>query len=265
MNINSTDLQKIFNKEILNKKIKINNVTINSKEVTAKSIFFAIKGKNTDGHYFVKEVIKKGSKVIVVKNNFRVPKNNLHKFIKVRSPIRYLENFAKYQRLTSQGKFVGITGSFGKTTLKYMLSFVLEQNGRTFSSPKSFNNHFGLPLSLSNTPKNSQFNIFELGMSNAGEIDKLSQILRPDIGVITNIGPAHLKNLKNLKAVCLAKAEIMNHIQKNGYIVLNKDDFYFNTLFKIANNKKLKIITFSKSKKANVQLLKIIKKKIIIK
>ena len=261
MNINSTDLQKIFNKEILNKKIKINNVTINSKEVTAKSIFFAIKGKNTDGHYFVKEVIKKGSKVIVVKNNFKVPKNNLHKFIKVQSPIRFLENFAKYQRLTSQGKFVGVTGSFGKTTLKYMLSFFLEQYGKTFSSPKSFNNHFGLPLSLSNTPKNSQFNIFELGMSSSGEIDKLSQILRPDIGVITNIGPAHLKNFKNLKAVCLAKAEIMNHIQENGYIVLNKDDFYFNTLFKIANNKKLKIITFSKSKKANVQLLKIIKKK----
>ena len=130
--------------------------------------------------------MKKGSKLIVVKDNFKVPKNNLHKFIKVRSPIRYLENFAKYQRLTSQGKFVGITGSFGKTTLKYMLSFFLEQYGKTFSSPKSFNNHFGLPLSLSNTPKNSQFNIFELGMSNSGEIDKLSQILRPDIGVITN-------------------------------------------------------------------------------
>lgn len=261
MNINSIDLQKIFNKEILNKKIKIDNVTINSKEVNAKSIFFAIKGKNTDGHYFVKEAMKKGSKLIVVKDNFKVPKNNLHKFIKVRSPTKYLENFAKYQRLTSQGLFVGITGSFGKTTLKYMLSFFLEQYGKTFSSPKSFNNHFGLPLSLSNTPKNSQFNIFELGMSNSGEIDKLCQILRPDIGVITNIGPAHLKNFKNLKAVCLAKAEIMNHIKKKGYIVLNKDDFYFNTLFKIANNKKLKTITFSKSKKANVQLLKIIKKK----
>ena len=261
MNINSLDLQKIFNKEIFNKKIKIDNVTINSKEVNAKSIFFAIKGKNTDGHYFVKEAIKKGCRLIVVKNNFKVPKNNLHKFIKVRSPIRYLENFAKYQRLTSKGLFVGITGSFGKTTLKYMLSFFLKQYGKTFSSPKSFNNHFGSPLSLSKKKKNSQFNIFELGMSNPGEIDKLSEILRPDIGVITNIGPAHLKNFKNLKAVCLAKAEIMNHIQKNGYIVLNKDDFYFSTLFKIANNKKLKIITFSKSKKANIQLLKIIKKK----
>jgi len=261
MNINSTDLQKIFNKEILNKEIKIDNVTINSKQVNAKSIFFAIKGKNTDGHYFIKEVMKKGSKLIVVKDNFKVSKNNLHKFIKVRSPIRYLENFAKYQRLASQGLFVGITGSFGKTTLKYMLSFFLKQYGKTFSSPKSFNNHFGLPLSLSNTPKNSQFNIFELGMSNSGEINKLCQILRPDIGVITNIGPAHLKNFKNLRAVCLAKAEIMNHIKKNGYIVLNKDDFYFNTLFKIANNKKLKIITFSKSKKANIQLLKIVKKK----
>ena len=72
MNINSTDLQKIFNKEILNKKIKIDNVTINSKEVNAKSIFFAIKGKNTDGHYFVKEAMKKGSKLIVVKDSFKV-------------------------------------------------------------------------------------------------------------------------------------------------------------------------------------------------
>ena len=97
-------------------------------------------------------------------------------------------------------------------------------------------------------------------MSNKGEINKRCKILSPEIGIITNIGPAHLKNFKNLKEICLAKAEIYNYIKKDGVVFLNKDDFYFDTLFKIAKSKKLKVVTFGKSKNSNIQLLKVTKK-----
>jgi UDP-N-acetylmuramyl pentapeptide synthase len=137
-----------------------------------------------------------------------------------------------------------------------MLSFLLSKVKKTYSSPKSFNNHFGLPLSLSNLPANSIYNIFELGMNNKGEIHNLSKILQPDIGVITNIGPAHLEKLKNLKNIALCKSEIINNIKKNGTIFLNIDDKYFHLLKKKSEQNKLKILTFGKSNKANFQLIK---------
>ena len=260
MNLNQKDLQTIFKKSLLKKKLKINKIIINSKEAKKKSIFFAIKGKNTDGHFYAKEALQKGAEFAVVKNSYQVSQANKKNFLKVSSPLKFLEKTAQYQRKNSKGVFIGVTGSFGKTTLKFMLSFFLKKFGKTYSSPKSFNNHFGLPLSLSNTPANSKYNIFELGMSNKGEIEKLSKILNPDIGVITNIGPAHLKNLKTLKKVCSAKSEIMNHIKKDGVIFLNKEDDYFSDLKKRAKIQKLKIVTFAKSKIADVQLLKTVKK-----
>ena len=254
MNLNQEDLKSIFKKKISSKIIK--NICINSKEAKKNSIFIAIKGKRTDGHLYVNEALKKGCDIAVVKKNFKIEKKYKNKIYKVDSPLNFLIKIAKYQRTKSNGIFIGITGSFGKTTLKFMLSYFLSKYKKTFSSPKSFNNHFGLPLSLSNTPHNSKYNIFEIGMSNKGEINKLSKILKPNISVITNIGPAHLENLKSLKNICLAKAEIMNHMKDNEVICLNANDEYFNTLKEIAKKKNLKIITFGYTKKCNVQLLK---------
>ena len=256
MNLNNQDIKIIFNKKYLKRNFNINNSKINSKEVKKGSIFFAIKGKNTDGHFYIKEVLKKKADIVVVRNNFKIPNYNKDKFIKVLSPLKFLNRTAHYVRKKSNGTFIGITGSYGKTTLKSMLQFFLSKYAKTYSSPKSFNNHFGLPLSLSNTPSKSKYNIFELGMSRKGEINNLSKILCPDIGIITNIGPAHLKNFNNLKEICFAKAEIMNHIKKNGTVFLNKDDFYFKTLFQIAKKKNLKIISFGSSFNSNIRIIK---------
>lgn len=255
MNLNQADLKSIFKRKILSK--RINNICINSKEAKKNSIFIAIKGKRTDGHLYVNEALKKGCNIAVVKKNFKVEKKYKNRIHNVNSTLNFLIKIAKYQRTKSSGIFIGITGSFGKTTLKFMLSYFLSKYKKTFSSPRSFNNHFGLPLSLSNTPRNSKYNIFEIGMSNKGEINKLSKILKPNISIITNIGPAHLENLKSLQNICLAKAEIMNHMKANEVIFLNANDEYFNTLKNLAKNKNLKIITFGYSKKCNVQLVKI--------
>ena len=124
-----------------------------------------------------------------------------------------------------------------------MMGATLKKVSRTTFSPKSFNNKYGVPVSLFNLKLKDEFGVFEVGMDKKGEINKLTDIIKPDLGVITNISYAHSKNFKNIEKIADAKAEIMNNIKKNGIIVLNKDDNFFNYHKKIAKQKKLKIIS----------------------
>ena len=130
-----------------------------------------------------------------------------------------------------------MTGSAGKTSLKNILKDLLQNFGETFSSPKSYNNHFGVPLSLSQLDIKHKFGVFEIGMSKAGEIKKLSKLIKPHIGIITNIGEAHIENFKNLQGIANAKGEIINNIKKEGTIILNRDDKFFNYLSKKAKKR----------------------------
>ena len=141
-----------------------------------------------------------------------------------------------------------------------MLRELLEIFGKTYSSPKSFNNHIGVPISLSNLTYNDKFSIFEVGMSKAGEINKLTKLIRPNIGVITNIGEAHLENFKNISGIAKAKSEIIENIEKGGTIILNRDDKFFNYLYKKAKIYQLKVITFGKNKKSDVCVQKLLRK-----
>ena len=126
-------------------------------------------------------------------------------------------------------------------------------------STKSYNNKYGVPLSLFNIKKNDDFGIFEVGMDKFGEIDFLSKIIKPDVAIITNISYAHAKNFRNLNQIAKAKSEIIDNISKNGSIVLNADDSFFKKHKKLALNKKLKIYSFSLNKRnANVYIKKII-------
>ena len=131
--------------------------------------------------------------------------------------------------------------------------------GKTYSSPKSFNNHLGVPLSISNLNVNDKFGVIEIGMSKAREI-KPTKLVKPHIGIITNIGEAHLENFKNIKGIAEAKSEIIEKIDDDGTIILNRDDKFFNYLFKKAKSYKLKIYTFGSHKKSDVRLIKIINK-----
>ena len=131
-----------------------------------------------------------------------------------------------------------MTGSAGKTSLKNLIRDLLNNFGKTLCSPKSYNNHFGVPLSLSQLHIKHDFGVFEVGMNKAGEINTLTKLIKPHIGIITNIGEAHIENFQNQKGIADAKGEIMNNIQKNGTIILNRDDKYFNYLQKKAKIKK---------------------------
>ena len=183
------------------------------------------------------------------------------KFFKKKSAISFLNQFAKFKRAYSLAKIIAITGSAGKTSLKNLISDLLRNIGDTYSSPKSFNNHLGVPISVSNLSVNDKFGIFEIGMSKSGEIRNLSRLVKPDIGIITNVGEAHLENFKNVRGIAKAKSEIIENIKVGGTVILNKDDKFFNFLFKKAKLHKLKTLTFGIHKKSDISLKKINQKR----
>ena len=235
--------------------INYNGVSINSKTTKKNNLFFAIRGKNTDGHKFVNEAIKKGAVRAVINKSNR----NLFskKIIKVDNTFSSLNNLAKVTRENTNAKVIGITGSVGKTTLKNLLSFSLSNYGKVYSSPFSYNNKFGVPLSVSNLKKGSEYGVFEIGMDKKGEINSLSKIVKPELAAITNISEAHLKNFKSIKDIAKAKSEIIDNISANGSLILDKDERFFNYFYNKAKKKGIKVTSFSKKIKADIFLLNI--------
>tara|TARA_B100001093_G_scaffold501168_1_gene552503 strand:- start:387 stop:3230 length:2844 start_codon:yes stop_codon:yes gene_type:complete len=236
--------------------ITINQARINSKEVRKNDVFFAIKGKKNDGNKFVAQSLKRKASLVVV--NKIQKKLNIKRQIKVKNSLSFLTDVSKVFRKSIDTNIIAITGSCGKTTLKELLGNVLSKISKVSISPKSYNNKFGVPLSLLNIKQNDEFGILEVGMDKKGEIDTLSNIIEPDVGVITNINYAHVKNFKDIKQIALAKSEIINNIKPFGHIILNADDSFFKLHYKIAKEKNLKVISFGiKSRRAEIKLINI--------
>ncbi len=242
----------------LNKNIKFNNASINSREVRLNDIFFAIKGKKDDGNKYLKDAIKNRSSIVVT--NKIDQKIRLTKQLKVKNTLKFLTECASKYRNNINTNIIGITGSCGKTTLKELLGYSMSKISKIYFSPKSYNNKYGVPLSLFNLKQNKKFGIFEIGMDKKGEINFLSNLLKPNIGIITNISYAHSKNFKNIKGIAEAKSELIDNIRERGKIILNEDDNFFNFLKKKAIKKNLEIFSFSlRNKKSYVNLVNIIK------
>ena len=239
------------------KNVEFTGFSIDTRLIKKDNLFLAIKGKKNDGNQFINEALKKKAGCIITSS--KIKKKN-RKIIKVRDTISFLNHFAKLKRKKSFAKIIAITGSAGKTSLKNLITNLLQNSGKTYSSPKSYNNHFGVPVSLSNLSSDNKFGVFEVGMSKGGEIKRLTKLIQPDIGIITNIGEAHIENFKNIHEIAKAKSEIIENIKSGGTVVLNKDDKFFNYLYKKAKKYNLKIITFGLHKKSDVSLKKILKK-----
>ncbi|WP_440697755.1 UDP-N-acetylmuramoyl-L-alanyl-D-glutamate--2,6-diaminopimelate ligase [Candidatus Pelagibacter sp. HIMB1709] len=236
--------------------ISMKDARINSKEVKKNDIFFAIKGKVNDGNNFVSQSFKKKASLAIVnkiQNNLDIKRQ-----IKVKNTLKFLTNVSKVYRRNINTNIIAITGSCGKTTLKELLGSVLGKISKVSISPKSYNNKFGVPLSLLNIKEDDRYGILEVGMDKKGEIDYLSEIIEPNVGVITNINYAHAKNFKNIKQIALAKSEIIKNIRTNGSVILNADDKFFKFHKKISQKENLKVISFGiKNSKADVKLLNI--------
>ncbi|MDA7733792.1 UDP-N-acetylmuramoyl-L-alanyl-D-glutamate--2,6-diaminopimelate ligase, partial [Candidatus Pelagibacter sp.] len=179
-NLKINILKEISNSPQINPKIKINNASINSKTINKNDIFFAIKGNNKDGNLYVKEAFQNGASLVIANNQRKSKKK-----IVVNNTLQLLTEASSKLRENLSSKIISITGSCGKTSLKELLGKTLNKISNVTYSPKSFNNKFGVPLSLFNLRENDKFGIFEIGMDRKGEIDYLSKIIKPDVGVIT--------------------------------------------------------------------------------
>ena len=252
-NLKINILREVSGQNNFSLKTKIKNASINSREIKENDIFFAIKGKNKNGNSFIKEVFNRGASLAVV-NKLNKSKNIL-KQIKVKNTLNFLSETSSILRENVSSKIIAITGSCGKTSLKELIGKTLKKISKVTYSPKSFNNEYGVPLSLFNLKINDNFGIFEIGMDKKNEIDFLSKIIKPDVGVITNVSYAHAKNFKNIQEIASAKSEIIKNIKEGGAIVLNADDRFYNFHKKIALKRKLKIHSFGiKNKKSNIKL-----------
>ena len=243
-------------KSNLSNQILIKKISIDSKSIKKNDVFCAIKGKKVDGNIFVSEAFKKKSSLAIV-NKFN-NKHSLRKQVRVKNSLNFLTKCSSIFRQNIDAKIISITGSCGKTTLKEMVGHTLKKISKTTFSPKSFNNKYGVPISLINLRQNDDFGVFEVGMDKKGEINNLTKIIQPDLGVITNISYAHSKNFKSINEIAEAKAEIMNNIKKDGIIVLNSDDNFYKYHEKVAIKKKLNVISFGiKNKSSNIKLIKL--------
>ena len=242
--------------EYLDKKINnnflINRASINSKEVKKNNIFFGIKGKNIDGNKFADEALKKKASICILEKNYS--KKNPRKIF-VKDTLKTFSNLSCIIRKSLGTPIVAITGSAGKTSLKELIGQSLNTLIPTSYSKKSFNNQYGVPLSLFNIDKKHKIGVFEIGMDKRGEIHKLSNLIQPNIGVITNISYAHIKNFNSIKGIAEAKAEIIKNITIGGKIILNADDVFYSFFKERALNRGLKIISFSIKNKSDFQFI----------
>jgi len=256
-NLKLNILKELSNSTNISSKLVIENASINSKEIKKNNVFFALRGKNKDGNLFVKEAFVKGASLAIVNNQKKSKKK-----IVVNDTLKFLTEASSILRDNLSSKIISITGSCGKTSLKELIGRSLSKISQVTYSPKSFNNKYGVPLSLFNLKKNDEFGIFEIGMDMKGEIDQLSKIIKPDVGVITNISYAHIKNFKNINQIALAKSEIVKNIKDGGYLILNRDDKFYNFHKKMGLKRNLKILSFSlKNKNATTNLDSILKEK----
>lgn len=256
-NLKLNILKELSNSINISSKLVIKSASINSKEIKKNDIFFALRGKNKDGNLFVKEALHKGASLAIVNNQKKSKKT-----IVVKDTLKLLTKASSILRENLPSKIISITGSCGKTSLKELIGSSLNKISQTTYSRESFNNKYGVPLSLFNLKKNDEFGVFEIGMDKKGEIDYLSKIIKPDVGVITNISYAHIKNFKNINQIALAKSEIIKNIKDGGFLILNKDDKFYNFHKKIGLKRNLKILSFSlRNKSATTNLNSISKEK----
>ncbi len=250
-NWKSNIISEITKKKI-EKNININEASIDSRITKKNNIFFGIKGKNFDGNKFVSQAFNNGASISINENK---KKNKSKKDIYVKNSLKTFSEIGKMVRASSDISTIAITGSSGKTSLKEMLGQMMNKICQTSYSKKSFNNKYGVPISLFNINKEDKISIFEVGMDKKGEIDFLTKKIMPNVGVITNISYAHIKNFKNQKGIANAKSEIINNILEDGTIILNADDKFFKFLKYKSVKKKLRIISFGIQKKSDVSLI----------
>ncbi|MGB8818748.1 MAG: UDP-N-acetylmuramoylalanyl-D-glutamyl-2,6-diaminopimelate--D-alanyl-D-alanine ligase [Rhizobiaceae bacterium] len=236
----------------------VTGISIDSRSVDKGNAFFAIKGDSFDGHDFAGLAMASGASLIVVAESKLPALGRLTvPMIVVPDVLKGLEQLGAASRARSHAQIIAVTGSAGKTTTKEALRHVLSACGKVHASAASFNNHWGVPLTLARMPQDTDYGVFEIGMNHPGEIRPLVKLVRPHVAIITIIAAAHLGHFKNLDEIALAKAEIFEGVVEDGYVVLNRDDQRYRILELKAKSMGLKnIYGFGEHVRSKFKLVK---------
>ena len=197
---------------------EIVSITTDSRQAEDGCLFVAVKGERVDGHDYIPSVFEKGALCVISEQELEDPKGA---WIRVESSLQAVKDMAEYYRRQLDIRVVGITGSVGKTSTKEVIASVLAEKYHVLKTLGNFNNELGLPLTIFRLREEHQIAVLEMGISDFGEMHRLSRIARPDVCVITNIGQCHLEFLKDRDGVLRAKTEIFDYLSENGAIILN--------------------------------------------
>jgi UDP-N-acetylmuramoyl-tripeptide--D-alanyl-D-alanine ligase len=234
----------------------ITGISIDTRTIKSGEAYFAIKGDVHDGHAFVEAALKAGAGLAVVEATQRDKFPADARLLVVDDVLAALVELGIASRARLKAPIIAITGSVGKTSTKEALRRVLEAQGKTHASVASFNNHWGVPLTLARCPADVRFAIFEIGMNHAGEIETLVKMVRPHFAVITTVEPVHLEFFAGVEAIADAKAEIFSGLEPDGVAILNRDNSQFTRLQKSAKKAGVsRIVSFGADKKAEARLL----------
>lgn len=230
---------------------QVSGVEMDSRDVVAGDLFVALQGEAMDGHRFVDTAIARGAAAVLVSQ----PVDHPH--VLVADTTAALHALAAAARARVSARIVGVTGSVGKTGVKEAIFAGLERSSRgaAHRSVRSYNNHVGVPLSLSRMPAKSRFGVFEMGMNHAGEIAGLTARVRPHVAVVTTIAPAHIENLGSEEAIADAKAEIFAGLEPGGTAVIPADSPHFARLRDAAQAAGAQVVSFGRGAHADMRLL----------
>jgi UDP-N-acetylmuramoyl-tripeptide--D-alanyl-D-alanine ligase len=235
---------------------EVSGISIDSRTATKGDAFFAIAGDNRDGHHFVEAALKAGAALAVVARASTVEFPAGAPLLRVDDVLEALRDLARAARARiAQAKVIAVTGSVGKTGTKEALRLALSADGETHASAASYNNHWGVPLSLARCPASVKYAVFEIGMNHAGEITPLVKLVRPHVAIVTAIAPVHLEYFGSLRKIADAKAEIFTGIEPGGAAVINRDSPQYGRLVAAAKAAGVgRIVSFGAHARANARL-----------
>ncbi|MBR3662852.1 MAG: UDP-N-acetylmuramoyl-tripeptide--D-alanyl-D-alanine ligase [Alphaproteobacteria bacterium] len=245
--ISSDKLRQILNVSDQIVDVEIDDVSTDSRNINANSLFIALRGEKFDAHNFVPDVYKKGCKLVVVDHQINdIPLQNQ---LIVKDTLIAFGQIGAYNRSLFKGKVIGLTGSAGKTTTKEEIAFLLSKFGKTYATAGNHNNYVGVPRCLCDLDMSADYAVIEMGMSAKGEISHLTNLVKPDIAVVTNVYPMHIEFFENFAGIAHAKAEIFEGLpQKSGKAIINEDTNFADILVAEAQSRQAEIITFGKNK-----------------
>jgi len=230
-------------------------ISIDTRTLNQGDLFFAIAGV-ADGHDYVAAAFEKGAAAAVVDEAHADKLKGFGTLYIVHDVLAALERLGVASRTRSSARIVAVTGSVGKTSTKEALRLVFTQNGPTHASVASYNNHWGVPLTLARMPKQSYFGVFEIGMNHAGEITPLVGMVRPHIAIVTNVAPVHLQYFDSVDAIADAKGEIFSGLMRGGVAIIHRDGAQFARLESHAKTSPAdQILTFGEHEAADARLL----------